>query len=85
MFWLDTELQLKIMSLRTSSATFGVCDIGKRIHYSGRFCFLVCEIEASFVAQLEKILPAMQKTWVHSLGWKDPLEKGKATHSIILA
>ena len=34
---------------------------------------------ASLVAQLEKNLPAMQKTWVQSLGWEDPLEKGKAT------
>ena len=29
--------------------------------------------------------PAMQKTWVQSLGWEDPLEKGMATHSSILA
>ena len=40
---------------------------------------------ASLVAQLLKNLPAMQETWVRSLGWKDPLEKGKATHSSILA
>ena len=40
---------------------------------------------ASLVAQLVKNLPAMQETWVQSLGWEDPLEKGKATHSIILA
>ena len=39
---------------------------------------------ASLVAQLVKNLPAMQKTWVQSLGWEDPLEKGKATHSSIL-
>ena len=32
-----------------------------------------------------KNLPAMQETWVRSLGWEDPLEKGKATHSSILA
>ena len=37
------------------------------------------------VAQLVKNLPAVQKTWVRSLGWKDPLEKGTATHSNILA
>ena len=37
------------------------------------------------VAQLVKKPPAMQETWVRSLGWKDPLEKGKATHSSILA
>ena len=40
---------------------------------------------ASLVAQLVKNLPALQETWVRSLGWEDPLEKGKATHSIILA
>ena len=39
---------------------------------------------ASLVAQMVKNLPAMQKTWVQSLGWEDPLEKGKATHSSIL-
>ena len=40
---------------------------------------------ASLVAQLVKNLPAMWETWVHSLCWEDPLEKGKATHSNILA
>ena len=45
---------------------------------------------ASLVAQLVKNLPAMQEiwvweTWVRSLGWEDPLQKGKATHSSILA
>ena len=32
-----------------------------------------------------KNLPAMKETWALSLGWEDPLEKGMATHSIILA
>ena len=40
---------------------------------------------ASLMAQLVKNLPAMRKTWVQSLGWEDPLEEGKATHSSILA
>ena len=40
---------------------------------------------ASLVAQLVKNSPAMQETWVWSLGWEDPLEKGKVTHSSILA
>ena len=40
---------------------------------------------ASLVAQLVKNPPAMREPWVRSLGWKDPLEKGKATHSNILA
>ena len=39
---------------------------------------------ASLVAQLVKYLLAMRETWVRSLGWKDPLKKGKATHSNIL-
>ena len=39
----------------------------------------------TLVAQLVKNPPAMQKTPVRSLGWEDPLEKGKATHSSILA
>ena len=37
------------------------------------------------MAQTVKNLPAMWKTWVRSLGWEDLLEKGKATHSSILA
>ena len=37
------------------------------------------------MAQMVKNLPAMQETWVCSLGWEDPLEKGMATHSSILA
>ena len=40
---------------------------------------------ASVVAQLVKHPPAMQETWVGSLGWEEPLEKGKTTHSSILA
>ena len=39
---------------------------------------------ASLVAQLVKDPPAMWETWVRSLGWEDPLEKGKATQSSIL-
>ena len=39
----------------------------------------------SFVAQLVKNLPAMQETWVRSLGREDPLDKGKAIHSSIPA
>ena len=37
------------------------------------------------MAQLVKNLPAMWETWVQFLGWEDPLEKGKETHSSILA
>ena len=39
---------------------------------------------ASLVAQLVKNLPATWEIWVRSLGWEEPLEKGKATHSSLL-
>ena len=52
---------------------------GERIGYSFQYSW------ASFVAQLIKNPPAVRETWVQSLGWEDPLEKGKATHSSILA
>ena len=40
---------------------------------------------SSLVAQLVKNPPAMQETWVRSLGWENPLEKGKATHPSVPA
>ena len=40
---------------------------------------------ASLVSQLVKNPPAMRETWIRSLGWEGPVEKGKATHSSILA
>ena len=39
---------------------------------------------ASLVSELVKNLPAVRETWVRSLDWEDPLQKGKATHSSIL-
>ena len=41
--------------------------------------------KASLVAQMVKNLPAIQETWVKSLGWEDPVEKEMATHFTILA
>ena len=52
---------------------------GERIGYPLQYSW------ASLVAQLVKKLPAMQETWIRSLSWEDPLEKGMATHSSILA
>ena len=43
------------------------------------------EGSASLVAQIVKNLPAVQETWVQSLGWEDPLEEGLATHCSIIA
>ena len=44
-----------------------------------------CSARASLVPQMVKNLPAGCQIWVQSLGWEDPLEKGTATHSSILA
>ena len=49
------------------------------------FFFFFKSNPASLVAQLVKNLPARRETLVRSLGWEDSLEKGKATHSSILA
>ena len=57
-------------------STVDVVDEGKRFYYC---------LRASLAAQLVKNLPATQETWVRSLGWEDPLEKGMATHSSVLA
>ena len=51
---------------------------GERIGYPLLYSWV------SLVAQLVKNPPAMQETWVPSLGWEDTLEKGKATHSSVL-
>ena len=40
---------------------------------------------ASLVAQMVKNQPAMQETWIQSMGWEDPLEEGMANHSTVLA
>ena len=57
------------------SGRFGGKGIGYPLQYSW----------ASLLVQLVKNPPAMQENWVWSLGWEDPLEKAKATHSSILA
>ena len=56
------------------------------IMYSKKaFVYIFIYIWASLTAQLVKNLPAMLETWVRSLRWEDPQEKGKATQSSILA
>ena len=51
--------------------------IARQVLLIGGFFYLV--------PQMVKNLPAMKETWVQFLGWEDPLEKGMATHSSILA
>jgi len=68
----------KIMKIKMKTA--------KEISESEReSCSVVFNFLQSLVAQLIKNLPAIQETWVQSMGWEDPLKKGKATHSSILA
>ena len=45
----------------------------------------IMSIISSLVAQMVMNPPAVEETWVQSLGWEDPLEEGMATHSSILA
>ena len=52
---------------------------GERIGYPLQYSW------ASLVDQTVKNLPAMEETWVRSLGWEDALEEGMATHSSVLA
>ena len=54
-------------------------------HTNKPFNCLFPLLGTSLIAQLVKNPPAVQETWVRSLGWEDPPEKGKATHSSVLA
>ena len=76
-------------SLVDSESTCNARDLSL-IPGSGRYagegiCYPLWYSWASFVTQLEKNLTRVRETWVKSLGWEEPLEKGKATHSSILA
>ena len=71
--WLTAELFVEIC-----------CWMEAFLEYLRHLCSLFWS-RASLVAQLAKNLPVMWETWVLSLGWEDPLEKGKATHSSSLA
>ena len=60
--------------------------IGINSQTSPFFVFVLSELSlASVVAQVVKNLPAMQETWVPSLGSEDPLEEDMATHASIVA
>ena len=55
------------------------------ISNNGLIYKIYIELRASLVAQMVKNQPAMQETWIQSLGQEDPLEKKMASHSNILA
>ena len=59
--------------------------MGGRSKRKGIYVYIPCGSAGFPVAQLVKNLPAMQETWVRSLGWEDPLENGMVAHSSILA
>ena len=59
--------------------------MGMKVWISCTFIHALYSFWASLVAHLVKNLPAMWESWFWNLGWEDPLEKVKATHSSILA
>ena len=84
-FSIHGVLQARILKWVTISFSRGSFQTRDRTQVSciaGR-CFNLWAL--TLVAQLVKNLPAIWETWVQSLEWEDPLEKGKATHSSILA
>ena len=79
-----------IRKINTHCKEFGKCrEVGKKFttkcHLCMSLCFFLWHTLASLLAQMVKNLPAMQETWVRSLGREDPLQKEMATHSSIVA
>ena len=90
--WLADTIPALWVSLMGSAGKESACNAGDPglIPGSGRspgegIGYPLQYSSAFLVAQLVKNLPALRETWVQSLGWGDPLEKGKATHSSVLA
>ena len=81
LFWLWRSEKGKVQKLFLLS----LLDFCSAFQRQQMLCSWVSFIGASPVAQLVKNLPVMSETWVQSLGLEDPLNKGKATHSSILA
>ena len=80
------EMEFIIENLRTWKTPDLNALLGKSVEYlRKRYVILILQRYNSLVAQMVKNLPAMWETRVQSLGWEDPLEKGMATHSSILA
>jgi len=86
-FWLLLLAYKSLMSLNIWEAVYARHCIRHLEHTTQTYLHQSCHPVdgASLVAQLVKNPPAMWETWVLSLGWQDPLEKGVATHSSILA
>ena len=83
---LSSQLLLSVHQPPSGVAFDGRFHIGLAIKLIWVFLSdILATIRVSVIAQLVKNPPAMRETWVQSLGWEDPLEKGKVTHSSILA
>ena len=78
------NLEMHVQSPLPFRLTSFKLGLGQRSPGEG-ICYMLQYSWASLMAQLVKNLPAVWETWVRSLGWEDPLERGKATHSSILA
>ena len=79
--------EMKVYQQYAAPASTTQCDevaCSRNLQRSGVDKCQIC-LRASPVAQMVKNPPAVWETWVPSLGWEDPLEKGMATHSSILA
>ena len=76
------ELRREVINEREKKQRNGEESFGD---HQGTGSIIQKQCNASLVAQRLKRLSAMQETWVRFLGWEDPLEKGKSTHSSILA
>ena len=86
----DSEKQTKGKTIQCHTGKGGKRDLkpGSQVFGLGRSIGEGYPLQYSWaflVAQLVKNPPAMRETWIRSLGWEDPLEKGKATQSSILA
>ena len=64
---------------------FTICVFHNLFNHSSVIDIWVASKWVSLVAQIVKNPPAMQETWVQSLGWEDPLEKGMVAHVTIIA
>ena len=89
----EKKKKKKITGKKSHNALTMLCLFSKSplfYFYSDTFCvfvntFKLINIRAFLVAQLVKNPPEMPETWVQSLGWEDPVKKGTATPSSILA
>ena len=83
-FWLYQFYLLRNLSLSTIPSLF--CSLFLFLSPAYQYLYVLAMLLThGYMAQTEKNLPAMRETWFQSLDWEDPLEKGMATHSGILA